>query len=250
MHFALLIVSAFLAGLVNSVAGGGTLLTFPALLAVGVGPVAANATNTVALVPASVSAWYGYRGEKADLREYAWLGIPSVLGGVLGALLVLKAGDALFRRLVPWLILGATVIFVVQDPLRRWMATRNSLSVEKISWPAVSLFQVLVATYGGFFGAGIGIMMLAALGIGGFHDMHRMNRLKNFAAACINGVASATFIAGRRVDWELALLMAAASIPGGYAGAWVAQRVGQATVRRFVVFIGLVIGVYMLYRPL
>lgn len=249
-HFVLVMVTAFLAGVINSVAGGGTLLTFPSLLAAGVPPVAANATSTVALVPASVSAWWGYRSEsKSDWKEMAWLLAPSVLGGLAGALLVLKAGDALFSRLVPWLILGATALFMVQEPLRRWMANRGD-GDEHPRWPMVALFQIIVAVYGGFFGAGIGIMMLASLGLAGLSNIHHMNRLKNFAAVCINGVAAATFILGHRVNWLFAALMLAGSVPGGYAGAWVARKVGQMIVRRAVVAIGLAIGVYMLFQQL
>ncbi len=239
-----------MAGAINSVAGGGTLLTFPALLAAGVLPVAANATSTVALVPASISAWWGYRAEsRGDVRELLWMGLPSVLGGFAGAVLVIRAGDALFGRLVPWLILGATVLFIVAEPLRAWMdRTGGDEGEGPIAWPAVGLFQVPVAVYGGFFGAGIGIMMLASLGLSGLRNIHQMNRLKNFAGFCINGVAAATFIYERRVDWSYALLMLLGSIPGGYAGARIAQRVGQRMVRRFVVVVGLTIGAYMLYR--
>lgn len=252
MKYVIVIVAAFLAGIINSVAGGGTLLTFPSLLAAGISSVAANATSTVALVPASISAWWGYRGEGSDSwKELAWLSAPSLAGGLVGALLVLRAGDSLFSRLVPWLILGATVLFIVQEPLRRWMAGRRQ-GEEKPAWPMIALFQLIVAVYGGFFGAGIGIMMLASLGLAGMSNIHHMNRLKNFAAVCINGVAALTFIFAPRhqVDWLFVTLMLAGSIPGGYAGAWVARKVGQTTVKRAVIVIGLCIGAYMLKKQL
>ena len=250
--YILLFLAALLAGAINSAAGGGTLLTFPALLSFGVPPVAANATSTVALVPGSISGFLGYKSEMGGSRtDLLRMGLPSVLGGLLGALFVVKAGDELFSHLVPWLILSATALFVLQEPLRRWLAKRSAETggAQGITWGGM-VFQFFVALYGGFFGAGIGILMLAALGMMGQSNIHRMNGLKNFAAICINGVAAFTFIALHRVHWALAGLMAVGAILGGFAGAGLAQRVGQANVRRFVIFIGLSIGLYTLLRPL
>lgn len=251
MDYLLLLLAAMAGGAINSVAGGGTLVTFPALLSVGVSPITANATSTVALVPGSLSAFWGYRGElKGPKHHLLWMGVPSVLGGLAGALFVLKAGDSLFSQLVPWLILGATALFMVQEPVRRWTEKRLGTSADTSLWrlSGVACFQFFVAMYGGFFGAGIGILMLAALGILGIQNIHRMNGLKNFAAVCINGVASVTFIVQQRVRWEFALVMAAGAIAGGLGGAGIAQRIGQKNVRRIVVFIGLSIGVWMLVR--
>jgi len=249
---ALLFVAALIAGAVNAVAGGGTLLTFPALLSIGLPPITANATSTVALVPGSLSAFWGYRSEmKGSRRSLLWLGLPSLLGGAVGAFLAVKAGDSLFSRLVPWLILGATVLFMIQDPVRRWLDRRQPASAPE-SEPGgtrlvgVMAFQFFVAIYGGFFGAGIGILMLAALGFLGLSNIHRMNGLKNFAAVCINGVGAATFIFFGRVQWPLALLMMVAAIIGGYSGAGIARRLGQKNVRRLVIAIGLGIGFYLL----
>jgi uncharacterized membrane protein YfcA len=251
MEYLLLMLAAMAAGAINSVAGGGTLVTFPALLAAGVTPIAANATSTVALVPGSLSAFWGYRGELEGPKVHLlWLGLPSVFGGLAGALFVLRAGDNLFSKLVPWLILGATALFMAQDPVRRWTEHRLGKADDRSPWrlAGVACFQFLVALYGGFFGAGIGILMLAALGILGIQNIHRMNGLKNFAAVCINGVASATFILQHRVRWELAVVMAAGAVIGGWGGAGIAQKIGQKNVRRIVVVIGLAIGVSMLVR--
>jgi uncharacterized membrane protein YfcA len=255
--YLLLFAVALAAGAINSVAGGGTLLTFPSLLLV-LGQshsVAANATSTVALVPGSLSAVWGYRGEmKGGLkRDLLWLGLPSLIGGAAGAYLLLHTSDAAFSRLVPWLILSATVLFMVQGPVRRWLGRGGEQDQDPAQrrglW-AVMLFQLFVAVYGGFFGAGIGILMLAALGFIGFTNIHRMNGLKNFAAVCINGVASLTFILGRRVDWPLALLMMVGAILGGYGGAGLAQRVGQDNVRRTVIAVGLTIFCITLYQQI
>lgn len=251
LHYFLLFAAALAAGAINAVAGGGTLLSFPALLAIGVSPVSANATSTVALVPGSLSAYWGYRNEMADARDdlRRWA-VPSLLGGAVGAWLAVHIGDKAFSRLVPYLILGATGLFLLQGPLRTWLSFRPAPDglPRSPSHVGTTVFQFAVAVYGGFFGAGIGILMLAAMGILGQTNIYRMNGLKNFAAVCINGVAALTFVWSGRVRWDLALMMMGAAIVGGYAGAGLAQRVGQQNVRRAVVVIGLTMGVYTLLR--
>lgn len=256
IQYLLLAAASFMAGAINSVAGGGTLLTFPALLSVGVSPVLANGTSTMALVPGSVSAFWGYRKEESShQRDFIAMAAPSLLGGVAGALLVIKAGDSIFARLIPWLVIGATVLFILQDPIRRWLdrkreAGSNGVDAQERITPGGVIFQFLVAVYGGFFGAGIGILMLAALGMMGLKNIHKMNRLKNFAAVCINGVGAVTFAVKGKVDWPIAGLMAVGAILGGYLGAGLARRAGQQNVKRTVVAIGLLIGVYMLIKPI
>jgi uncharacterized membrane protein YfcA len=235
-------------------ASGGTLFTFPALLAAGVTPVAANATSTVALVPGSFSAGWAYRRELGNYshRVLGSLIVPSLLGGLLGAWLVPVAGDALFRRLVPALILGATVLFIVQEPLRRWGERRTSETVQgglqDVNLWKLGFGQFLTSVYGGFFGAGIGILMLAELGLIGLTNIHQMNGLKNFGAVCINGIAALYFALGSHVRWHLAALMAVGAILGGYGGAWLAQRIGEKSVRAVIIATGLGIGLYMLLR--
>ncbi len=250
-----LVAAAFAAGAVNSIAGGGTLLTFPALLAAGVSPLAANATSTVALVPGSLGAFWGYRGELHNDRVVlVSLAVPSALGGVAGALLALRAGDALFAALVPWLILGATGLFLANEPIARWLGRKTGDTAGPAAKPstrslaAMSVFQFAVAVYGGFFGAGIGILMLAALGIAGMRNVHRMNAFKNFAAACINGIAAVTFAARGRVIWWLAGVMALAAVAGGVLGARAAKKVGQKTVRGLIVAVGVIIAAVMFAR--
>jgi uncharacterized protein len=253
MSILLLVLAAIAAGAVNSVAGGGTLLTFPSLLAAGVPAVMANATNTVALVPGSLSAFWGYRtAAPVRGRELVAFGIPSVLGGIVGAALVVRGGERFFRPMVPWLVLGATALFLLQDPIRRWQDRRVSEPPrEPPGISAAGMFlQFLVALYGGFFGAGIGILMLAVMGFMGLRDIHAMNRVKNFAAACINGVAAVTFAIGGQVHWPFAVMMAAGALLGGYLGAGVARSVGPTNVRRIVVAVGLGIGLYTLVKPL
>jgi len=260
LHLLVLFAAAFAAGAINSVAGGGTLLTFPALRAV-LGPslsVVANGTSTLALVPGSFSAFWGYRSELGGARRDLWeMAVPSLLGGACGAFLATHVSAGLFNRLVPWLIFTATFLFLIQDWVRRRLAPGGKSVGDKPD-DAVTrrlgaggmVFQFFVAVYGGFFGAGIGILMLAALGFLGQTNIHRMNGLKNFAAVCINGVGALTFILYRRVDWRRAALWAVAAVGGGWGGAGLARRVGQANVRRIVIAIGLGFGVYTLLGQL
>jgi uncharacterized protein len=254
MHLVLLVVAAFAAGFINSIAGGGTLLTFPSLLAANVTPVAANGTSTVALVPGSLASFWGYRRSGGgDRRDTLWFAIPSFFGGAMGALLVVKSGDRVFSRLVPWLLFGAVGLFMAQEPLRRW-TMRRSRAPRPGPPPlkrrlGVAAVQFLIAVYGGFFGAGIGILMLATMGFMGQSDIHQMNRLKNISAVAINGVAGITFALSGQVRWSLALIMMTSAMAGGYLSAGVAQKVGPVWARRAIVIIGISIALYTLLRP-
>ncbi|MGZ6161890.1 MAG: sulfite exporter TauE/SafE family protein [Myxococcaceae bacterium] len=254
IQLSFLFVASIAAGALNALAGGGTLFTFPALLAAGVTPVAANATSTVALVPGSLTAGWGYRREVGSQsgRVLAFLVIPSLAGGLLGAWLVPVVGDALFRRLVPGLILGATALFIIQEPFRRWRERRTkedeARGLHDLNLWGLAAGQFVVSVYGGFFGAGIGILMLAELGLMGLSNIHQMNGLKNFGAACINGIAAVYFAIYTPVRWPLAALMAVGSVFGGYAGAWLAQRIGERMVRAVIIVAGLGIGLWMLAK--
>jgi hypothetical protein len=254
MFLLLLVIAAFAAGFINSIAGGGTLLTFSSLLAANVTPVAANATSTVALVPGSLASFWGYRRSGAgDRGDTLWFAVPSLLGGVTGALLVVKSGDRVFSRLVPWLLFGAVGLFMAQEPLRRWSMRRERAPRPETA-PLqrrlmVAAVQFLIAVYGGFFGAGIGILMLATMGFMGQSDIHQMNRLKNISAVAINGVAGITFALSGQVRWSLALIMMVSAMAGGYLSAGVAQKIGPLWARRAIVVIGLGIGVYTLVKP-
>jgi uncharacterized membrane protein YfcA len=268
LTYGLLFGTAMIGGAVNSVAGGGTLLTFPALLFAGQWEIVANATSTVALWPGALSSFWAYRAELgADRRETVLLAVPSFLGGILGAVLLLGTNNATFAALVPWLILMATLLFFGQGPLTRWLRRRAERAVAPSAagkvvapdhvraatparWLGVLGFQFLIGVYGGYFGAGIGILMLAAFGFLGFTNIHHMNALKNLNGMCINGIAAALFIVKGLVDWRLALLMAAGAIVGGYAGAGTARRAGQTAVRRMIVLIGFSLSIWLLVRQL
>ena len=248
-------------GVINAIAGGGTLLTFPALVGLGVPPLTANATSTVALWPGALSSMLGYRGELRGAR--AWvvrLTLPSVLGGAVGAWLLLRTPPDRFARIVPFLVLGATLLFLAQGPLMRRLrrggppasgaqAPPPEGDPEVAPWVFMAA-QFAIGVYGGYFGAGIGILMLAGLGLMGFTNIHRMNGVKNWGAVCMNGVAAATFAFSGIVDWPVALAMSAGGLLGGYAGSRMAQRVGQQRVRRAIVAIGLASFLFLLLRPL
>lgn len=249
--YSALCLTAFLAGALNSIAGGGTLLTFPALMAAfaPLGPDAAstmaNGTSTVALMPGSLAGAIGFRREVVESRRFiARMFFPSLAGGFLGAWLVGQAPDA-FATLVPWLILTAALLFLVQAPLGRWLRQRASAAGKApdhepggLTQGMVVAFQFLVAVYGGYFGAGIGILMLSALGFMGVGDIHRMNAVKTFLAATINGASVVIFIYDGLVNWNFAIPMMIAAIIGGYVGARVARRLPVHIVRYAVIAIG------------
>jgi uncharacterized membrane protein YfcA len=248
----LVFAAALLAGAVNSIAGGGTLLTFPALVWLGLPPISANATSTVALWPGSFGSMWAYRGQLHRTRRWLlWFTVPSVAGGVLGAQLLLHTSASGFDAIVPFLVLGATVLFVLQQPLSRRLARRATeehalaTALPPLS-PWVLAGQFAVAVYGGYFGAGIGILMLATLGAMGLSDIHRMNGIKNWGAMCINAVAAVTFAVSGIVTWPVAATMAVGGLAGGYGGARLALRVGQKWVRRAVVAIGFLAFVWLL----
>jgi uncharacterized membrane protein YfcA len=243
-----LILAAALAGAVNALAGGGTLITFPSLLAFGIPPIAANATSTVALVPGSFSAFWGFRRDIAAERgDLLWMAPPSLAGGVLGALLVLWVGNRTFALVVPWLIFGATLLFMMQAPIKRWLDRRMGTGHGRRRALQVGV-QFAISVYGGFFGAAMGILMLAMLGLVGQDNLSRMNGLKNFAAVCINGVAAATFFAGGQVKLPLAAAMMAGSIAGGYGAARLSRRVDPRWVRALVVVVGFGMGFYTMLK--
>jgi uncharacterized membrane protein YfcA len=239
-HAAVAFAAAFLAGAINSVAGGGTLVSFPALIWLGLNSVTANATSTVAIWPGTVGSAWGYRRELRDAEpRFRWLIVPSLVGGITGALLLRWTLPSTFDRLVPFLILFATLLFMAQEPVQRMLKTADAEAHKSTEWlVGALLFQLGVGIYGGYFGAGIGILMLAALSILGLNDIHEMNSLKVVFGGAINGIAAAYFIWARMVYWPDVLIMAVAAIAGGYGGAGVARKLGRTAVRRIVIAIG------------
>jgi uncharacterized membrane protein YfcA len=242
--------AAFAAGAINSIAGGGTLLTFPVLIWLGLDPKVANATSTVALWPGLFGGLYGYRKELENSSAIlARLGITSVIGGGIGAWLLIWTPSPTFARLVPFLILFATILFMLQGTINRRLRL-GSLDAKPTTlwWTGAIVFQFFSSMYGGYFGAGNGILMLAAMGLLGLHDLHRANGIKNFLGICINSVAVLSFSLSHLVVWSDSLAMACAALAGGYFGASMAVRIGQAWVRKGIVVIGFVIFVAMVWK--
>jgi uncharacterized protein len=251
VHNTVIALAAFAAGAINSIAGGGTLLSFPALVWIGVNPVMANATNSFALWPGSMAAMIGFRRDLINIRRWLLLlTIPALFGGAAGAWLMLHTSTATFTHMVPFLIVGATLLLAVQEVItRRLGLVARAHEKPTAGWLIfVFLFQFLVGIYGGYFGGGIGILILAALGLIGLTDMHEMNGLKNLLAICINGVAALYFAFSGAVLWKDGFLMAVAAIIGGYLGARIAHRFGRTFVRRAVVVIGLVMGIALFFK--
>lgn len=246
----LLFVAGGIAGMINSVAGGGTLVSFPALVFSGAPAIIANATNTVALLPGLFGSLWSYRREFASQKRCAWrFGLPSLLGGLLGAILLLHTGEANFKAIVPYLILFATILFTFQPTVSRWLRIEaEAMQQSRYGLIAALLFQFCVGIYGGYFGAGIGILMLAALGVLGQSDIHAMNSLKVLLALLMNGVAAIYFVASGSILWMDALLMAGGALVGGYGGAELARKLGARVVRGFVSTVGFAIGLYFLFQ--
>lgn len=239
-------VSAFLAGIINSIAGGGTLLTFPSLMAV-LSPVMANATSTIAVFPGTLASAWAYRQDAGHPPKLLlWLLGPSVVGGILGTWLVTHTDERIFAALVPWLILAAALLFAVQPVVARYTKQAPSVAGEMTRSRVLILaaVQLGVGLYGGYFGAGMGIMMLSALAYMGLRDVHEMNSVKTLLAGAINIAAAVLFIAEDKVVWKYAIPMAICCSVGGYLGARIALRVSSAVVRNVVIGIGIFLAIY------
>jgi uncharacterized membrane protein YfcA len=243
---AFLILAAVLGGAINAVAGGGSFISFPALLFTGTAPIPANATNTIALWPGSAASAVAYRRELRGVRrELVPLGLASVIGGLAGSLLLLRTPEHAFVLLIPWLLLFATLLF-------SFGGTLGTRALRPPNDPRVPLagviVQLVISVYGGYFGGGMGIMMLAVLSVMGMTDIHRMNALKTVLAALSNGVAVVAFIVAGAVDWPRGVVMIAGGIAGGYAGAAIARRVDAKSVRALVLAIAWTMTAYFFAR--
>ena len=256
MHFKqaiLLFFTGVIAGVLNAVAGGGSFLSFPMMLFVGVPPVEANATNTVALWPGLAMSVASYRRHmKVPRRLLVSLLITSILGGLAGALLLVMTPQRTFLHLIPWLLLGATILFIFGNRLRTVLGGTDSVHPPKeISWLAITLaclLQLAVGTYGGYFGAGMGFVMLGMMTLLGMRDIHVMNALRILLGAVINGVAVLTFIVSGAVFWGYCLVMMAGALSGGWFGAQYAQKADPRKVRWFIIALGLGLSAYFFVK--
>ena len=247
----LLFAAGFVAGLMNAIAGGGTIVTFPALIFAGISSIGANATSTVALLPGTLAGVAGYRRMLPAVWKWIRMfSVVSIVGGLVGAVLLTKTPELVFNRLVPYLILFATILFTARGFFTRLFHVEARRSISPRWLITAVVFQTLVSIYGGYFGAGIGILMLASLGMLGFENIHEMNAVKNVLAFLINAIAAGYFIYKGLILWPAAGIVAAGAIAGGYSGAHFSQKVPQLAVRFSITAIGLLITAVMFYKQL
>src|SRR5262245_7400462 len=252
LELALAAGAAFAAGVINALAGGGTLVTFPTLTALGLSAISANTTNTVALCPGYFGGVVAQRGDlKGQGRRVAWLTTSGALGGFVGGLLLLKTDERHFRQIVPWLLLFASLLLALQGKLRAWLARRQpgeegqpgdgrppgDVTKRNEAWVALPVF--LAAIYGGYFGAGLGVVLLATLALTLDDTLARLNAVKQCVSLAANGVAAILFVARAPIDWRIVLVMAVASLLGGAAGGRLASRIRPELLRGIVVTAGL-----------
>ncbi len=251
-RLALLFGAGFVAGVMNSIAGGGTILTFPALIFAGLSAIDANATSTVALLPGAMAGFLGYR--KNLSAAWPWIrrfAAVSLLGGLGGGILLTRTPPDVFEWLVPFLILFATCLFSAHSFFAKVFRTGVSQHSHGGRWlMAAASFQLGVAIYGGYFGAGIGILMLASLGMLGIGNIHEMNTVKNALGFLINVVAAIYFVASGLVSWPPAIILAAGAVSGGYLGAHTSQKIPQAVVRHLITAIGVTLAAVMFVKQL
>jgi uncharacterized protein len=238
-----------LGGAINAVAGGGSFIAFPALLFTGVPPVPANATNTLALWIGVTASGGAYRKRMSIPRR---LMVPlmatSVLGGVAGATIMVRSSSQTFLRVLPWMLLGATLLFIFGKHLTRRIGADISRESTNSAIAVASIFELAVAVYGGYFGGGVGIINLAMLSALGMTDIHEMNALKVILGGVINGVAALTFVIARAIVWPHMLVMTVGAVAGGYLAAHYAQKLPQSWVRGFVILVGAAMTAYFFVR--
>jgi uncharacterized membrane protein YfcA len=249
LRYCLLFVAAFLAGAVNSIAGGGSVISFPLMLWAGISPVVANATNNVALFPGYAASANGYRDElrEADPALLRFLG-PAVVGGGIGAYLLLHTPSHTFETIAPYLVLFATILLAAQDLVSRWAGRAGAARRGRAWWVWALVADFAMSIYGGYFGAGLGILLLATLGLMGFTNFHHMNAVKAVLSMAIVAVALVYFAVKGAVLWPVGLVMAVGATLGGYFSARLARRVDQDVVRRVVVVIGFAMAISLLVR--
>ncbi|HEX3940937.1 MAG TPA: sulfite exporter TauE/SafE family protein [Acidobacteriaceae bacterium] len=243
-----LIAASLIAGALNAVAGGGSFLSFPALLGAGVLPVQANATNTVALWPGQATSIAGYLHK---VRQNRGLLLPAcsaaAVGGLAGAILLLHTGQATFMALVPWLLLFATVLFAASAPISRWLEGRATEPAHRTAPISLWAGIAVICVYIGYFGAGAGFLLMSVFALFGMEDIHKINALKVVTTTVANGIAVLAFIAGRKIEWRYCLLMMAAAAVGGFLGARFSQRLNPLFLRVAIVLIGLGMAAYFFY---
>ncbi|RXH57972.1 sulfite exporter TauE/SafE family protein [Granulicella sibirica] len=251
-NFVWLVAASFLAGVMNAMAGGGSFISFPAMIAMGVPPVEANATNTVALWPGQLTSLAALRGDmRKDLLPL--ISVASILGGVGGAITLLKTKQVTFMHLIPWLMLGGALIFGVSGPISKWLRSRSKAHPDHVGERPLPLMWVFLCTipvcfYIGYFGAGGGFLIMTILALFGVEEMHVLNSLKVLAACLSNFCAIVTFVISGRVLWHYCLISMVFAAGGGWVGAKYARRTNPDVLRAIVVSTGCVIAGYFFWK--
>jgi uncharacterized membrane protein YfcA len=245
------LIASFIAGAINSVAGGGSMISFPVLVMMGVPPIIANTTNTVGLWPGAIGSLYGFREELARIpRGYYWLLLPAVIGSAGGAFLLRHTSATSFERIIPVLIIFATVMFMIAPSVRQILHKKSAHSEPRTLFKTVLILalQICVAVYGGYFGAGMSILMLSVLSLIGMTDMLEMAAMTSLLSLSINGTAGLIFSLSGLIDWKIAGVMAIGSITGGYSATGIARKVGSSWIRRLVIAVGVLLAVTTLWH--
>ena len=248
LDFGLIFGAALLAGALNAIAGGGSFISFPALLVAGVPPIIANATNAFALWPGTLASTRAYRqelqGQRRDIVLFSGL---SLIGGLIGALLLRYTDERRFTALIPYLLLFATLVFTFSPQITR-LAQRIVGTSGNYQRRLVAVVYIAIAIYDGFFGAGLGILTLAALALLGYDNIHQMNALKTLQASLINGIAVITFVVTGLIAWTPALVMTVGAMIGGYGGAAIARRIHAGRIRTIVVWLSIGLTIWFFVR--
>ncbi len=250
LQLLVVMLGAVAGGAVNALAGGGTLITFPILTAVGIPPVAANVTNTVALAPGYLSGTLAQRNDlKGQRRRLFWFVPAAVAGGLVGGLLLLNTEERIFGELVPYLILLACLLLALQGKLRAWLTRRAAAAGHsQVPEPLAAIPVFLASIYGGYFGAGLSVIVLAVLGLVIDDTLTRLNATKQAIAFCVNVAAALFFLFSGQVVWQAAVVMAVGAIIGGVIGGRMAGRIQPSTLRAVVITLGLIAAVIYLVR--
>jgi uncharacterized protein len=246
-----LVTASFLAGVLNAVAGGGSFFSFPALLGLGVLPIAANATNTVALWPGQLTSVAAYREDLGvNLQLLVPVSLSALAGGLAGAVVLLQTRQGTFLHLVPWLLLLASLLFAASTPISRWIAGRRveRIGRERPRYLPLCAAMATVCFYIGYFGAGAGFLIMSVLAIFGIQSIREVNALKVVATTIANGIAVVTFILGRQIVWHLCALMMVTAAVGGYVGGRYSRRMSARVMRWFVVIVGLGMSAYFFWK--
>lgn len=249
-HLLLLLVTGLLGGAINAIAGGGGIIMYPALLAAGLSPIIANATSSLVVWPGSITSAYGYRRQlKKVPRTYIWLVVPCLIGSLIGSFVLIHTPPTTFERLAPWLVLSAVMLLALQSQIHRWLSAQAKR--RKMHWhtlPLICLTTFPLAIYGGYFGVGFGLMMLAFLGFTSLKNIYQMNGVKNLCGATMALVATIYFAHYGLINWSAGLTMVCGTAIGGLVGSHLSQKVSAHLVHDLTVGIGLIISIVLLIK--